>query len=106
MNIEELEAALSCPDVGAAKAFRAKYGQSPTFTKDQASRTLLNLLRAIDEKRLAVVPCEPTDEQADILFQYGITHTRAGMLSYSCYEAYRDTISAVDQQAILKELEG
>lgn len=124
-NIEELEAAL-----GRVKKSYAQFDSFGTTHAvlysdqqendlnhiEQASRTLLNLLRALDEKRMAVVRREfplsfeqyksgwPLDENMPEEL-----HEQYFQETYSVDKSeYERTITryGLDQQAILKELEG
>lgn len=98
MNIEELEAAINsdAKDIDAVFAMR------------KASHTLLNLLRAIEDKRLAIVPMYISEN--DKAFNKGRETLYKSITGGSSYGvsfdmAYHDAISAVDQQEILKELD-
>lgn len=63
----------------------------------KAAKSHANLLKAIDEKRLAVVPCEATSD----VFQA----MRKNWGNPNGHEVYKAAIQAVDQQSILKGLE-
>lgn len=68
------------------------------MTPEQKAAAYDRLLKAIDDKRLAVVPCEPTKEMKEAICWYKYVIMTAE-------DGYKDTISAVDQQEILKGLE-